>query len=193
MSRHERSSPSCTAIPPQIRRQCNFAPGFKPTNRSDVGTDQRRAAKCVKNAAFPGWLAGHCLVDYSPKLGGVWPVLCQASGQRSDEVAVAVEPQNLEPGHPPLPETLSIVLDRALLRCIAHCRLQALFSNISNSGMNCTADRMVGPQPHRRHLYRAESRQAQTHSGNSALMTWADLRPRGDHQGQGDGVELSRR
>src|SRR5437879_1492796 len=122
MSRHERSSPSCAAIPPQIRRQCNFTPGFKPTNRSDAGTDQRRAAKCFKNAAFPGWLAGHCLVDYSPKSRGVSSVLCQASGQRSDEVAVAVEPQNLEPGHPPLPETLPIILDRALQRCIAHYR-----------------------------------------------------------------------
>jgi hypothetical protein len=63
------------------------------------------------------------LVDDSPKSRGVWSVLCQASGERSDEVAVAVEPQNLEPGHPSLAETLPIVLDRALLRYIAHNRL----------------------------------------------------------------------
>jgi hypothetical protein len=61
------------------------------------------------------------------------PVLCQASGERSDQVAIAVEPQNLEPSHPPLVETLPIVLDRAFLRCVDHSASAVISSNISGS------------------------------------------------------------
>jgi hypothetical protein len=90
------------------------------TNWSDIGTDERRAAKCFKNAAFPGRLTRNRLTDCGPQPRGVRPILRQASRERSDEVAVTVERENLEPRHSPLVEALPIVLDRALLRLAAH-------------------------------------------------------------------------
>ena len=100
--------------------QFDLSPGFELTNWSDIGTDERRTAKRLKNAALPGRLTGNCPSDCGPQPRGIRPVLRQAARERSDEVAVTVEPKNLEPGHSPLLEAIPIVPDRALLRLAAH-------------------------------------------------------------------------
>src|SRR6185437_6946157 len=106
----------------EIGSQLDFAPSFKPANRGDIGTDQRRVAKRQENSALPRRLAGICLADCGPEPGCIWPVLRQTTGGRTDEIAVAGKTQNLETGLPPFLETLPISPDRALRGCVAHSR-----------------------------------------------------------------------
>ena len=104
---------------------------FERTNGSDIATDERRTAKRRENAALPQRLTGNRLVDHGPQPRGIRPVFRQPSRERSDEIAVAVEPENFEPGHSALVEPISIASDRALLRLAAHKAPQQISINIT--------------------------------------------------------------
>jgi hypothetical protein len=97
-----------------------------------IGTNKGRAAKSGANAACLRRLAGDRLIDGRSNPGGIGTVIRKPTCQRSDKVAVALEPQYLKARQATLAEARPIILDGALLRVI-HRSLRGISSNIARN------------------------------------------------------------
>jgi hypothetical protein len=95
--------------------QIDFAPLDAGTAQVKISADKWRAAKSGKNAACIRRLPGDRLIDGCPDLGRIGAVIRKPTCQRSDQVAIAVEPKYLKARQPTLAEPRPVIPDGTLL------------------------------------------------------------------------------
>jgi hypothetical protein len=95
--------------------QIDFAPPDAGTAQVKISADKWRAAKSSKNAACLRRLPGDRLIDGRPNLGCIRTVIRKPTRQRSDQVAIAVEPKYLKARQATLAEARPVIPDGTLL------------------------------------------------------------------------------
>jgi hypothetical protein len=95
--------------------QIDFAPPDTGTAQIQISADKWRAAKSSKNAACLRRFFGDRLIDGRPNLGRIGAVIRKPTCQRSDQVAIAVEPKHLKARQPTLAEPRPVIPDGTLL------------------------------------------------------------------------------
>ncbi|HEX3498344.1 MAG TPA: hypothetical protein VHT04_03385, partial [Stellaceae bacterium] len=81
----------------------------------EIGADERRATQRGEDTAFPRLLARYGTAHHGANPCRVGVVFGKTLGQRADQQAIDIKPENLEPSHPALAKAATIVFQRALL------------------------------------------------------------------------------
>src|SRR5882672_4673498 len=100
------------------------------TGKFEIGPDQRRAAQCGEDAALLWWFASHGPVNSRSKPRGIGVVFSKPLRQGSDQFAICIQAENLEPRHAALDQPVPIIPERSLLCRIPHWPTPKLVSYI---------------------------------------------------------------